>query len=277
MATVRTLLTGLAMGEGPRWHDGRLWFTDFGAGVVQSLGSDGQPRVEARIRTLGLDFLPDGRLLVVSMADARILVREADGSLETYADLGHLSRFPWNELVVDGRGNAYVNCIGFEFPGGEFAPVGIIALVRADGSTSQVADGLAFPNGMAITPDNATLIVGESYGEGLTAFDIGRDGTLSGRRTWASVPGAHPDGICLDADGAAWYADVPARRCARVREGGQVLDVVDLDRGGYACMLGGPDGRTLHVMAAEFPIPTSGPRTGQVLAVEAPAARAGWP
>lgn len=271
-----TLLTGLAMGESPRWHDGRLWFSDMGAGEVIAADLAGKSEVVARVPTLGLGVLPDGRLLIVSMRDGALLRREPDGSLATHADLSSLSRHPWNDLVVDGRGNAYVNNIGFDFPAGAFAP-GILALVTPDGAARQVADGLAFPNGMAVTPDNATLIVAESYGSRLTAFDIAADGSLSHQRVWASIAGAHPDGIRLDADNAVWYADVPARQCVRVREGGEVLQTIALDRGCFACALGGADRRTLFLMAAEFSHAMGEARTGQVLTVEAPAPGAGWP
>lgn len=273
-----TLLTGLVMGEAPRWHAGRLWFTDMGAAEVLTADLAGQREVIAHVPTLGLGFLPDGRLLIVSMREGRLLCREPDGSLATHADLSGLDRHPWNDLVVDGRGNAYVNNIGFEFPGGEFRP-GLLAVVTPDGATRQVADGLAFPNGMVVTPDNATLIVAESYAHKLTAFDIAADGSLSNRRVWAEVPGSAPDGICLDAEDAVWYGDVPNKRCVRVREGGEVLQTIELDRGCFACMLGGQDKRTLFMMAAEFSNAASmgGTRTGQILTVEAPAAGAGWP
>jgi sugar lactone lactonase YvrE len=276
---LHTLLSGLVMGEAPRWHDNRLWCTDMGAGDVLAIDLDSKSEVVARVPSLGLGFLPDGRLLIVSMRDGLLLRREPDGSLVTHADLTSLSRRPWNDLVVDGRGNAYVDNIGFDFPGGEFTPAGIIALVTPDGTVRQVAAGLAFPNGMAVTPDNATLIIAESYGARLTAFDLAADGSLSHQRVWARLEGAHPDGICLDAEGAVWYADVPAKRCVRVRAGGEVLQTVDLDRGCFACALGGTDRRTLFMVAAEFPIAASGAgaRTGQVLAVEAPAPGAGWP
>ena len=224
-----------------------------------------------------IDHLPDGRLLIVSSADRRLLRQEPDGSLVTHADLASLGEHPWNDIVVDGRGNAYVNNIGFDFPGGEFAP-GIVALVTPDGVARRVADGLAFPNGMAVQPDNATLIVAESYGQKLTAFDIASDGSLSGRRTWAEVDD-HPDGICLDADGAVWYGDVGNKRCVRVREGGEVLQVIDLDRGCFACMLGGPDRRTLFMTVNEWggAEGMGGTRKGQVLAVEADVPGIGWP
>jgi sugar lactone lactonase YvrE len=270
------LMTGLMFVESPRWHDNRLWFSDMVAGEVIAVDLAGKSEVVAHVQTLGLGVLPDGRLLIVSMRDGLLLRREPDGSLATHADLSSLSRHPWNDLVVDGRGNAYVNNVGFDFPGGAFAP-GSVALVTPDGAARQVADGLAFPNGMAVTPDNATLIVAESYGSRLTAFDIAADGSLSNQRVWAAVEGSHPDGICLDAEGAIWYGDVPAKHCVRVREGGEVLQTIDLDRGCFACALGGPDRRTLFLMAAEFSNTMGETRTGQVLTTEAPAPGAGWP
>jgi sugar lactone lactonase YvrE len=281
---LHTLLTDLAIGESPRWHAGRLWFSNWGMQEVIALDPDGKSEVMARVPTsipFSIDWLPDGRLLVVSGREGLILRREPDGSLVTHADLSGLAGkgHPWNEIVVDGRGNAYINNQGFEFPGGEFAP-GTIALLKADGSARQVADGIAFPNGMAVTPDNSTLIIAESYAHRLTAFDIAADGGLSHRRVWAEVDGSAPDGICLDADNAVWYGDVPNQRCVRVREGGQVLQTINLDRGCFACMLGGVDRRTLFMMAAEWRGPENmadGARTGQVLAVEAPAQGVGWP
>ena len=279
-ADLQTLMSGLAFPESPRWHDGRLWFSDWGAGEVIALGLDGRSEVAARVESfpMCIDHLPDGRLLIVSSSDQRLLRREPDGSLVDHAGLAGVGEHPWNDIVVDGRGNAYVNNIGFDFPDGEFAP-GIVALVTPDGSVRQVADGLAFPNGMAVTPDNGTLIVAESYGQKLTAFDIAADGGLSGRRTWAEVED-HPDGICLDADGAVWYGDVGSKRCVRVREGGEVLQVIDLDRGCFACVLGGPERRTLYMTVnawGDTDGSGGGPRMGQVLAVEAPAPGVGWP
>ena len=279
LAEPRVLLGGLAYVESPRWHDGRLWFAHWGTGEIVAVDLDGNREVVGHGPAgLGwsIDWLPDGRLLVTGEG---LLRREPDGSIVPHADLGDLAG-DWNELVVDGRGSAYVN--GRLFGPAEDGPTGIIARVTPDGLARQVADGLAFPNGMAVTPDNRTLIVAESYAEGLTAFDIADDGTLSGRRVWAATPDDHPDGICIDADGAVWYADVGNRRCVRVREGGEVLATVALDRGGFACMLGGPDGRTLFVMAAEWRgfenvDEAIADRTGQVLVAAAPAPRAGWP
>jgi sugar lactone lactonase YvrE len=282
MSTPRTLLTGLAMGESPRWYDGRLWLSDMGANEVVAVRPDGRRDVVVPVPAMpmGLGRLPDGSLLIVSSLDGRLLRRAPDGSLDVHADLSGLASHAWSDMVVDGRGNAYVGNIGFEFGSGDPAP-GILAVVTPDGSARQVADQIFFANGMAVTPDNATLILAESYGNRLTAFDIAPDGSLSNRRTWADLAGGYPDGICLDAEGAVWYADVPNKRCVRVREGGQVLQAIDLDRGCFACTLGGDDRRTLFLTVAEWSndggLTADRPRTGQVLMVEAPAAGAGWP
>jgi sugar lactone lactonase YvrE len=280
---VQTLMTGLVFGEQPRWHEDRLWFSDWGTQEVIAVDLEGNSEVILRGPSFPLcvDWLPDGRLLVVSARDGLLLRREPDGSLVTHGDLGSASDPPaGNELVVDGRGNAYVNGGGFNMMAGEeFAP-GVVTLVAPDGSARQVADGIAFPNGMLVTPDDSTLIVAESYGKRLTAFDIAADGGLSNRRAWADLDDGVPDGICIDADNAVWYADVPNQRCVRVREGGEVLQTIELDRGCFACALGGPDRRTLFMMATEWSGPENmfdGPRTGQVLTVEAPAPGAGWP
>jgi sugar lactone lactonase YvrE len=278
---MRTIKTGLVLGESPRWHDGRLWLSDWGAGEILAIDPDGRSEVVARVPGLPFcfDWRPDGTLLIVSGRAGRLLRREPDGPLATHADLTELAPPPWNDIVADGRGNAYVGNIGFDFPGGDFRP-GSIALIAPDGSMRQVADGVAFPNGVAVTPDNATLILAESYGKRLTAWDIAADGTLSGRRVWADLGDGVPDGICIDRDGAVWYADVPNKRCVRVREGGEVLQTVELDRGCFACMLGGPDGTTLFIVAAEWRGPTDIAEeagTGVVVAAEAPAPGGGWP
>ena len=281
MAEPQTLVTGIAFGESPRWHDERLWFADWGTQELMAVDLEGKSEVVVRVPSFPfcIDWLPDGRLLVVSARDRLLLRREPDGSLVTHADLSGLSEHPWNDIVVDGRGNAYVGNIGFDFPGGEFAP-GTLALVTPDGSARRVADGVAFPNGMVVTPDDSTLIVAESYGNRLTAFDIAADGGLSDRRVWADLADGVPDGICLDAEGAVRYADVPNGRCVRVREGGEVLQKIDLDRGCFACMLGGPDGKTLFMVAREWrgmESTSEGERTGQILTAPAPVAGAGWP
>lgn len=279
MTEPRVLLEGLAYVESPRWHDDRLWFAHWGTDEIVAVDLDGTSEVVGRgPGGLGwsIDWLHDGRLLVTGPGLSRV---EADGSSVPHAHLGHLAD-DWNELVVDGRGNAYAN--GRLFGPGEEGASGIIVLVTPDGGVREVADGLAFPNGMAVTPDNRTLIVAESWAEQLTAFDIADDGTLSGRRAWASTPDDHPDGICLDADGAVWYADVGNGHCRRVSEGGEILDTVAVGRGAFACMLGGPDGRSLFMLAAEWRgfeavEEVIAERTGQVLVADAPSPHAGWP
>jgi sugar lactone lactonase YvrE len=185
---LQTLITGIVFGESPRWHDDRLWFSDWGAQEVVAVNLEGKSEVIVRMPSFPfcIDWLPDGRLLIVSARDRLLLRREPDGSLVTHADLSSLSDHPWNDIVVDGRGNAYIGNTGFDFPGGEFAP-GILALVTPDGSVRQVADGVALPNGIVVTPDNSTLILAESYGNRLTAFDIAADGTLSNQRVWADL------------------------------------------------------------------------------------------
>jgi sugar lactone lactonase YvrE len=244
---------------------------------------EGKSEVVAEVVSFpfSIDWLPDGRLLALSAKDRRLWREGRDGSLVSHVDLSGLSERPWNEIVVDGRGNIYLNNIGFEFPGGDFAP-GMIALATPDGSARKVASDVAFPNGMAVTADNSTLILAESYGNALTAFAIASDGTLSKRRVWANLGDGVPDGICVDAEGAVWYADVPNQRCVRVREGGTVLQTVHLDRGCFACMLGGPENRTLFIVTNEWGgsaamAQTAPARAGQVVAVEVDVPGAGWP
>ena len=277
---LRTLLTGRGLLESPRWHGDRLYFSDWSAGEVLAVDLAGRSEVIARVRSLPLctAWLPDGHLVIVSSPDGRLLRREPDGSLVTYADLG---RPGWNDIVVDGRGHAYVNGAGFNpMAGEEFRP-GSVHLVTADGAVRQVADDIAFPNGMAVTADNSTLIVADSYRHQLVGFDIGADGCLSGRRVWADLGDGTPDGICTDAQDAVWYADVPNRRCVRVAAGGIVLQTVDLDRGGFACALGGPEGTTLFIVAAEWRGMTESemvpPGSGQVLTIDVEVPGAGWP
>jgi sugar lactone lactonase YvrE len=229
------------------------------------------------------NWLPDRGLLITGQ---ELIRAEPDGSRVRHADLSHISSFGWSEITVDGRGNVYVNTINFDFA--EFNDVltsgeapGKIALVTPDGEAREVANGLAFPNGMVITPGNETLVVAESFAARLTAFDIAADGTLSNRRVWAD--GVGPDGICLDADGCIWASSANmANDCARIREGGEVLERIDLGRPCFAAMLGGPDRRSLFMLTADWrgtegveDVVTA--RTGQVLVVDAPAAGLGWP
>jgi sugar lactone lactonase YvrE len=277
---MRTLIEGIGLGESPRWHEGRLWFSDWVAQQVVALDEDGNSEVMASVDAFpfSIDWVPNGPMLIT--AGGELLRMGDDGSLVTHRDLSDLSDYGWNEIVVDGRGFAYVNGAGFDLMGGgEFAP-GIVVLLRPDGSAEKVAEDVAFPNGMAVTSDDATLIVADSYAKELIGFDIAADGSLANRRTWADLGDGVPDGICIDAEGAVWYADVPNQRCVRVREGGEVLQTIELDRGCFACMLGGADGRTLFMAAQEWNGPEGifkEPRTGQVLAVEAPARHAGHP
>jgi sugar lactone lactonase YvrE len=287
MADPNILLTGLVVGESPRWHEGRLWFCNWGAQEIVAVDLEGKSEVVAHSPTAAgysIDWLPDGRLLLTGR---ELLRREPDGSLVTHADLGSLSdygRYGWNEIVVDGRGNIYVNSVGFRFGAEEFRP-GIIALVTPNGSVRQVADDVHFPNGMVVTPDNKTLIIAESFAGTLTAFDIAADGSLSNRRVWADVGGpGSGDGICLDAEGAIWcsvvHDDKPAS--LRVREGGEVLDRIELERACFACMLGGEGRTTLFLMVAEWRgiehmETLFRSHTGQVLTAPAPAPGVGWP
>jgi len=283
----RVLLDGLAMVESPRWHDGRLWFPHWGTPEIVAVGLDGRSHIMARVPPgLGhaIGWLPDGRMLVTG----RHLTRhERDGSVVMHADLDRISPHGWSELTVDGRGNVYVNSIGFDF-GTEMAervkeptrsPTGVIALVTPDGRARQVADGIAFPNGMVITPDNRTLIVSESLAGRLLAFDIQEDGALGRRRVWAA--GIWPDGICLDAEGAIWTSTWN-NECVRVAEGGEILDRIQLDRPCFATMLGGPRRATLFMMANQFLGPDRfdemlSLRSGQVLVAEVDTPGAGWP
>jgi sugar lactone lactonase YvrE len=280
MNEVRKLLTGRGLVESPRWHGDRLYFSDWSAGEVVAVDLAGRSEVIARVKSLPLctAFLPDGRLVILSSPGGQLLRREPDGSLVTHADLGQPG---WNDITVDGRGHIYVNRAGFNPTAGEEFQPGFVFLVTPDGSVRQVADDIAFPNGMAVTADNSTLIVADSYRHNLVAFDIDGDGGLSGRRIWAHVGNGVPDGICTDEQNAVWYADVPSQRCVRVAEGGAVLQTVELDRGGFACMLGGPRRTTLFIVAARWQGMTESemvvPGSGQVLALDVDVPGAGWP
>ena len=282
----RVLLDGLAMPESPRWHDGRLWFSNWGAEEIVAVDLEGNSEVAARGAEgagWAVNWLPDNRMLITGSELVRV---EPDGSRVRHADLSHLSPFGWSEMTVDGRGNVYVNSLNFDFADFESvltsgqAP-GKIALVTPDGDVREVASEIAFPNGMVVTPDNRTLIVAESFRARLTAFDIGEDGSLSNRRVWAD--GVGPDGICLDADGCIWASSgVMVNDCARIREGGEVLERIELDRSCFAAMLGGPDRRTLFMLTAEWRGTGAieevvKARTGRVLVAEAPAPGVGWP
>jgi sugar lactone lactonase YvrE len=282
MPEPKILLTGLVIGESPRWHEDRLWFSNWGTQEIVAVDLEGNSEVMVRVPTtipFSIDWLPDGRLLVTAGPEGRLLRQEPDGSLVDHVDMSGLGFAGLNEIVVDGRGNIYVNG-GCDFNPGEGKAPGGIALVTPDGSVRQVADEIAFPNGMVVTPDNSTLIISESFAGRLTAFDIAADGRLSNRRVWAD--GVGPDGICIDAEDAIWtgVGQMGEHLVGRVREGGEVLERIKLDRDCFACMLGGEDGKTLFMVAAEWrglEHMFDEPHTGQVVTARAPAPGAGWP
>ncbi|HZK98340.1 MAG TPA: SMP-30/gluconolactonase/LRE family protein [Caulobacteraceae bacterium] len=258
----RILSEGIYFGEGPRWHDGRLWFSDFYAHAVKSVSLAGDARTELEIddRPSGLGWTPDGSMLIVSMTRRQVLRRSSGGAISVHADLSDLAGFHCNDMVVDAAGGAYVGNFGFDLDAeieargveGVVAdhPTANLIRVSPDGAVSVAAADMHFPNGSVITPDGKTLIVGETLGGALTAFDIAADGSLSGRRLWAPTLPRVPDGIALDADGAIWIANPIAPECARIAQGGEVVEVIDTGQPCYACMLGGDDGRTLFMLTA---------------------------
>jgi sugar lactone lactonase YvrE len=256
------LAEGIYFGEGPRWHDGRLWFSDFHAHAVYAISLAGDLRTELQIddRPSGLGWMPDGSLLVVSMQKRQLLRRTLDGTLSVHADLGAIADFHCNDMVVDAAGRAYIGNFGFDLDADLAArgvqavladhPTARLACVEPDGTVREAASGLHFPNGSVITPDGKTLIVGETLAGVLTAFDIGADGALDNKRAWAPTWPRVPDGITQDAEGAIWIANPLAPECARIAAGGAVLEVIDTGMPCFACMLGGEDGRTLFMLTA---------------------------
>jgi len=249
----KTLVDGIVFGEGPRWHDEQLWFSDMHAQEVMTVRLDGTCKkiVEVPGRPSGLGWLPDGRLLIVSMVDRRLLRLEGNELVE-HADLSNIATWHCNDMVVDGNGNAYVGNFGFDIDVEDPVPIeSTIAIVTRDGIVEPAADGLLFPNGAVITPDSKTLVVAETFGARLTAFDIQPNGSLTNRRMFADLSQNMPDGICLDSEGAIWVADPVGGECFRVLEGGKVTDRISTGRGCYACMLGGPDRKTLFLMTAD--------------------------
>jgi sugar lactone lactonase YvrE len=260
--TTRVLADGIYFGEGPRWRDGRLWFSDFYAHAVKSVSLAGDVRTEFEIddQPSGLGWMPDGSMLIVSMTRRQVLRRTPDGGITVHADLSHIATYHCNDMVVDAAGGAYVGNFGFNLDA-EIAARGVpdvvanhptakLAYVAPDGQTRVAAEDMHFPNGPVITPDGKTLILGETLAACLTVFDIGPNGDLSNRRIWAPTSPAVPDGICLDAEGAVWVANPTAPQCLRIGEGGEVLEVIDTGAPCYACMLGGDDGKTLFMLTA---------------------------
>lgn len=281
------LVDGLRFPEGPRWRAGQLFFSDMHDDAVKRVDPEsGKCEVVVELsHPSGLGWLPDGRLLVVSMEDRRILRLEPDGTLAEHADLSGIATANANDMVVDEQGRAYVGNFGAApdpetWPKFELVPAAL-ALALPDGSVRQAAgERLAFPNGPVITPDGATFIVAETFAGRLSAFDIQPDGSLTGHRVWASVEGMVPDGICLDEEGCVWVASArEGGRVLRVREGGEVVDEVAPRRIPYACMLGGTDGRTLFVCTSNSATPEEcrAARNASIETVRVDAARAGLP
>lgn len=287
----RVLTGGIYFGEGPRWRDGRLWFSDFYAHAVKSVSPAGDVRTEVEIddQPSGLGWTPDGSLLIVSMTKRQLLRRAPDGTISVHADLGHVATFHCNDMVVDSRGGAYVGNFGFDLDAEIHArgvpdvlashPTAKLAYVAPDGQVRIAAEDMHFPNGPVITPDGKTLIVGETLAAALTAFDIGPNGDLSNRRVWAPLAPAVPDGICLDAEGAVWVANPIAPQCLRVAEGGEVKEIIETAAPCYACMLGGADGKTLFMLTAsssDAHAAAASP-SGKILVADVDSPRAGRP
>ncbi|KQS64253.1 SMP-30/gluconolactonase/LRE family protein [Modestobacter sp. Leaf380] len=292
--TPATLVAQRAFAEAPRWHEGRLWFSDVISLQVFSAAEDGSDlRLEATVpgEPAGIDWLPDGRLVVVSRQERRLMRREHDGTLVVHGDLqGHAIGF-CNEVLVDRQGRAYVGNFGFDLD--QRGPLGpsVIHRVDLDGTVTQVAEDLWFPNGCVLTPDGVFLVA-ETFGNRVSAFDLTEDGRLVGRRTWAAwgaLPTAttldealsefvvEPDGMCMDAEGALWIADLASARLLRVLEGGRVVDSVDAGMTPFSAALGGADGHTMFICAAPYfdDLERRGRLLSEVLSVRVPVPVAG--
>ena len=290
MTRATVIVQGLYYGEAPRWHEGRLWFSDFHDHAVKSMDEAGAVRTELALddQPSGLGWLPDGRMLVVAMRRRRVLRIDDDG-VKVHADLSMLATFHANDMVVDDQGRAYVGNFGFDLDQALHArgvesvladhPTAQLARIDPDGSVHVAARDLHFPNGMVLSPDGRTLIVAETLAMCLTAFDIDGDGTLSNRRAWARVGMRAPDGICLDANGNVWIANAIAPECVLIGPGGNVMATVETDQPCFACMLGGADRRTLYMMTAPTPVVAvvAASRQGHILSARVDTPGAGRP
>lgn len=278
MRTLTTLLDGLRFGEGPRWHDGKLYFSDMHANHVMTVDLEGRSHVVCEVpnNPSGLGWLADGTMLVVSMTDRKLMRMERGGALKIHADLSALAPFHCNDMVVDSKGRAYVGNFGYDLHKNETPRGTVLIMVTPEGKPRVVADDLMFPNGTVITPDGKTLVVGESFGRRLTAFDIAADGSLANRRVWADLGNNVPDGIALDTEGAIWVASPMSSEVIRVREGGEVTERIKVATDAFACMLGGADRKTLFVLtsASSDPAACLANATGkiEVTKVEVPGA-----
>ena len=282
MSTWELLVDGVDFGEGPRWHDGRLWYSDFHQASVYTVDADGTRTAvlsDLPDRPSGLGWLPDGSLLVVSMTERKLLRQTDSGDLVVHADLSGLASWHCNDMVVSAEGFAYVGNFGFDLESQASFQTADLILVRPDGTAEVAADEMAFPNGSVITPDGRTLIVGESFSGGYVAFTIQSDGTLADRRRWADIPGTAPDGCTLDAAGGIWFSDALGSQVIRVEEGGEVTHTVATPQPTFACMLGGDDGRTLHALCApgSHPDETAGKGLGAIHTMRVDHPRAGRP
>jgi sugar lactone lactonase YvrE len=282
MAEIKELVGGLDFGEGPRWHDGRLWYSDFFQQAVYAVDPSGSRETIVKLddQPSGLGWLTDGTLLIVSMTKRAVLRFDGE-ALSLHADLSNIAAFHCNDMVVDKRGHAYVGNLGFDIftDGPQGAKPAKLAHITPDGTAQEGADGLIFPNGSVVTGDGSTLIVGESLASRYTAFDISEDGSLSNGRTWAQLDGYHPDGCTLDAQGAIWFADPGGSRVVRVEEGGTVTDEIEMDQPPWACILGGPDGRTLFILTAPgfLPEQVAGKGSGRISTTTVDQPHAGMP
>jgi len=280
MRKLTTLLDGLAFPEGPRWHNGKFYFSDMHAHQVVATDMQGNRSVVCEVpnRPSGLGWLPDGRMLVVSMRDRKLLRLDPDG-LKAVADMSKLAPFDCNDMVVDAKGRAYVGNFGFDLHAGESPRSTTLVMVTPEARVSVVAEGLEFPNGSVITPDGRTLIVGETMSRRLTAFDINDDGTLRNRRVYADLGKNFADGIGLDAGGAVWVASPQSHEVVRVKQGGEVTERIKVATDAFACILGGPNGRTLFIATAKNSDPEkcARDRTGKIEITEVEVPHAGFP